>query len=124
MSGPFCLVAQACSALCSAASQYFTAVASRHSFSKPMFLFSVELLRLISSQHEKTLLSRCKPCNLALYIKYLRPVNLNFTQNCEKKPISDSFSRFIRYEIIHINKYTTISRKIKGKENKIKNFYD
>lgn len=51
------LVAQALSALCSATSQNFTAVAVCHSFSETVLLFSVELLWLVCSQHRITLLS-------------------------------------------------------------------
>ena len=47
-----------------------------------MLLFSVELLRLISSQHTYTLLSGYKPCNLALYIICVRAVNLFLAKKC------------------------------------------
>ena len=45
------LVAKALSTLCTTARQYFTAVAVCHSLAEAMLLFSVELLRLIRSQH-------------------------------------------------------------------------
>ena len=45
------LVAKALSTLCSAASQYLAAIAVCHSLAEAMLLFSVELLRLIRSQH-------------------------------------------------------------------------
>lgn len=45
------------SALCSSAGQNLASISGRHSLSEAMLLFSVELLRLIGSQHEKFLLS-------------------------------------------------------------------
>ena len=55
--GLFSLVGQALPALRPATRQHFAAVTVRHSFSKAVLLFSVKLLRLIRSQHEKNLLS-------------------------------------------------------------------
>ena len=49
----YLLVGQALSALGSTTCQHLTAVAIRHSFSKTVLLFSVELFRLICSQHPK-----------------------------------------------------------------------
>jgi hypothetical protein len=55
----------------------------------------MELLRLKCSQHQKTLLSRYKPCNLALYIKLQRTVNKKFSkyasQNAVYKDILPKF---------------------------------
>ena len=47
-------VGQTGSALRSAAGQYLAAVFVSHSLAETMLLFSVELLRLISSQHNET----------------------------------------------------------------------
>ena len=46
------LIRKMLSSLCPAARQYLAAVSVSHSLSKAMLLFSVELLRLVSSQHE------------------------------------------------------------------------
>ena len=45
------LVGQSLSALCTSSFQDISAVSGLHSFSEAMFLFSLTLLRLISSQH-------------------------------------------------------------------------
>ena len=53
-------VGQASSTLRSAAGQNLASVSVRHSLSEAMLLFSVQLLRLVRSQHTNTLLSGIK----------------------------------------------------------------
>ncbi len=61
------LVGQACSALCSSASQHFASVFGCHSLAETVLFFSLQFFRLIRSNHSETLLSRR---NLAI-IKYI-----------------------------------------------------
>ena len=50
------LVGQSLSALCTSSLEYVSAVSSLHSLSEAMLLFSLTLLRLVSSQHRMHLL--------------------------------------------------------------------
>ena len=54
------------SALRSAACQYLASVSVRHSLAEAVLLFSVQLLRLIRSQHIKTLLSGYLPLRVII----------------------------------------------------------
>ena len=45
------LVGQSFSALCASSLEYVSAVSSSHSLSEAMLLFSLTLLRLVSSEH-------------------------------------------------------------------------
>ena len=91
------LIGQTLSALRSAARQYLAAVSVGHSFSEAMLLFPMELLRLISPKHEKTLLSGYKPCKLTLYMENAPSVNLCGTWSCEKKPKKWDYALFFSF---------------------------
>lgn len=98
------LIRKMLSSLCPAARQYLAAVSVSHSLSKAMLLFSVELLRLIRSQHGKPSFrasyrepeSFCKvqPCNLALYRILPLPVNLFLRLHREKSRFFLIFSKY------------------------------
>ena len=47
-------IGQTSSSLCTAACEYFTTVFSGHSFPKPVFLLSMDLLGLIGSKHRSS----------------------------------------------------------------------
>ena len=73
------LVAESCSALSSSASQNLSAVFCRHSLHESVNLFSLELLRLISSFHLNILLPKSK---------HIKHFNFNSRQTRGKKHIN------------------------------------